>query len=418
MKFEQLLMTRLLISLLMMIPMFAGAVAVKDVENVHVKNRTRYVTDMAGMLSPQAVARIDSLMADAWRQSSAEPVVVIVDNLDGEDIDDYATELFELWKPGKKDNDNGVILLISRDDRKFVIRTGYGVEGVLPDALCWTILNQTMKPYFQQGDYDGGVVAAATDLNRVLTDEEARAELMSKYKNDSEWAGADDFFKVYLSICLILLVAFAVYYFCLLVNSRGKDTAEAYHLFEKNKLAVMVLTAATLGIMAPVLIAWLLTMRHIRTRRHLCSNCSTPMTRLDEETDNKYLTPAQDAEERLNSVDYDVWLCPTCNQTEIIPFINRQKNYSVCHVCGARTAALVSDRITRQPTTMSFGQGVKTYRCFNCHNMTNRTYQIPKVVAPPVILGGGGRGFGGGGGFSGGSFGGGMTGGGGSRGGW
>lgn len=96
----------------------------------------------------------------------------------------------------------------------------------------------------------------------------------------------------------------------------------------------MVLTAATLGILAPVLVLWLVTMRRIRTRKRLCSNCSTPMTRLDEETDNKYLTPAQDAEERLNSVDYDVWLCPTCNQTEIIPFINRQKNYSVCHVCG------------------------------------------------------------------------------------
>ena len=163
----------------MFIPLLAGAVAVKDVDNVHVKDRTRYVTDMAGMLSPGAVARVDSLMADAWRQSSAEPVVVIVDNLDGEDIDDYATELFELWKPGKKDKDNGVIMLISRDDRKFVIRTGYGVEGVLPDALCWTILNQTMKPYFQEGDYDGGVVAAATDINRVLTEEEARAELMS-----------------------------------------------------------------------------------------------------------------------------------------------------------------------------------------------------------------------------------------------
>ncbi len=65
----------------MFIPLLAGAVAVKDVDNVHVKDRTRYVTDMAGMLSPGAVARVDSLMADAWRQSSAEPVVVIVDNL-------------------------------------------------------------------------------------------------------------------------------------------------------------------------------------------------------------------------------------------------------------------------------------------------------------------------------------------------
>lgn len=404
----------------MMIPVMAGAVAVKDVENVHVRNRTRYVTDMAGMLSPAAVSRVDSLMADAWRQSSAEPVIVIVDNLDGENIDDYATELFELWKPGKKDKDNGVIMLISRDDRKFVIRTGYGVEGVLPDAVCWTILNQTMKPYFQKGDYDGGVIAAAIDMNRALTDEEARAELMSKYDNDS--GAVDDegnLFNGYLWFSGTLLLIFLGYYIYLLFKSRGKDTAEAYHLFEKNKLAVMVLTAATLGIMAPVLIAWLLTMRHIRTRKHLCTNCSTPMERLDEETDNKYLTPAQDAEERLNSVDYDVWLCPTCNQTEIIPYINRQKNYSVCHVCGARTAALVSDRITRQPTTTAKGQGVRTYRCFNCNNIINRPYDIPKVVAPPIILGGGGGGFGGGGGgFSGGSFGGGMTGGGGSRGGW
>lgn len=400
-----------------MIPMFAGAVAVRDVENVHVKNRTRYVTDMAGMLSPAAVAKVDSLMADVWRQSSAEPVVVIVDNLDGEDIDDYATELFELWKPGKKDKDNGVIMLISKEDRQFVIRTGYGAEGVLPDVLCLAILNRTMKPYFQKGDYDGGVVAAATDLSRALTSEEARAELMSEYRNDAAADDEGNLFNTYLWFCGLIFLIFAVYYVSLLFSSRGKDTAEAYHLFEKNKLAVMVLTAATLGMMAPVLVAWLLTMRHIRTRKHLCANCSTPMTRLDEETDNKYLTPAQDAEERLNSVDYDVWLCPTCNQTEIIPFINRQKNYSVCHVCGARTAALVSDRITRQPTTMTKGVGIRTYRCFNCDNVTNHPYEIPKVVAPPVIIGGGG-GSGGGGGFSGGSFGGGMTGGGGARGGW
>lgn len=399
--------------------MLCGAVAVKDVDNVHVADRSRYVTDMAGMLSVAAVARADSLMADAWRQSSAEPVIVIVDNLDGENIDDYATELFELWKPGKKDKDNGVIMLVSRDDRKFVIRTGYGVEGVLPDALCWTILNQTMKPYFQRGDYDGGVVAAATDLNRALTSEEARAELMSRYQNDAQADDEGNLFVNYLIFSGVLLVAFVIIYIVMLFRARGKDTAEAYHMFEKNKLLVMVLTAATLGFLAPVLVAWLLTMRHIRTRKRLCSNCSTQMQRLDEETDNKYLTPAQDAEERLNSVDYDVWLCPNCNQTEIIPFINRQKNYSVCHVCGARTAALVSDTIVSQPTTTSRGRGVKTYRCYNCGNTINRQYDIPKVVAPPVILGGGGGGgFGGGGSFSGGSFGGGMTGGGGSRGGW
>lgn len=69
---------------------------------MHVADRTRYVTDMAGMLSPAAIARTDSILAGVWRASSAEPVVVIVDNLDGEDIDDYVTELFDLWRPGKK----------------------------------------------------------------------------------------------------------------------------------------------------------------------------------------------------------------------------------------------------------------------------------------------------------------------------
>lgn len=417
--FDRLIRYILILPFLILYPLTAGAVAVEDVENVHVINRDRYVTDMAGMLSPQAIARVDSLMADAWRQSSAEPVVVIVDNLDGEDIDDYATELFELWKPGKKDKDNGVIMLISRDDRKFVIRTGYGAEGVLPDALCWEILNMEMKPHFVKGDYDAGVIAASIAMNKALTDEEARAELMSKYENNAQAPDSGgNLFATYLKIALGLLAVFSVYFIYLVFKTRKMDTAEAYHMFEKNKLTVMALTAGTLGIMLPVLAAWLLMMRHIRRRKHICSNCSSEMKLLDEETDNKYLTPAQDAEERLNSVDYDVWLCPTCNQTEIIPFINRQKNYSVCHVCGARTAALVSDTIVRHPSTTREGQGIKTYRCFNCHNHTNRPYTIPKVVAPPIILGGGGGGFGSGGGFSGGSFGGGMTGGGGSRGGW
>lgn len=409
---------RHLISLILLIPSLAWAVAVKDVENVHIKNRTRYVTDMAGMLSPATVTQLDSLLADVWRQTSAEPVIVIVDNLDGEDIGDYATELFDLWRPGKKDKDNGVIMLISKEDRQFVIRTGYGVEGILPDALCWAILNQTMKPYFQQEDYDAGVTAAATELHNAMTSDEARAELMSKYENDADASGEKEFFQSYIIFALIMLAVFLIYYFILLAKTKGKNTAEAYHLFDKSKLTVMVLTAATLGIMLPVLMAWLLTMKHIRRRKHLCANCSHSMKCLDEETDNLYLTPAQDAEERLNSVDYDVWLCPNCNQTEIIPFINRQKNYTICHVCGARTAALVSDRITRQPTTLSNGLGIKTYRCYNCGNTTNTPYNIPKVVAPPIIISGGGFGHGGGGGFSGGSFGGGMTGGGGASGGW
>jgi uncharacterized protein len=144
------------------------------------------------------------------------------------------------------------------------------------------------------------------------------------------------------------------------------------------------------------------------------------MRKLDEETDNLYLTPSQDTEEHLKSVDYDVWLCPQCNQTEILPYINNVKNYTVCPRCGARAEVLTSERIVQQPTARSEGKGIRSYTCLHCQNHSDRYFNIAKVGTPVVVvpIGRGGSGFGGGGGFSGGSFGGGMTGGGGAHGGW
>ena len=120
-------MKKFLFPLLALLASFAAnALDVKDVENVHVKNRSRYVTDMASALSPQALAQADAMLDSVWTATSAEPVVVIVPSLDGEDIDDFATRLFEEWGIGKRDKSNGVLVLISTGDRKAVIRTGYG----------------------------------------------------------------------------------------------------------------------------------------------------------------------------------------------------------------------------------------------------------------------------------------------------
>ena len=89
-------MKKFLFPLLALLASFAAnALDVKDVENVHVKNRSRYVTDMASALSPHALAQADAMLDSVWTATSAEPVVVIVPSLDGEDIDDFATRLFE-----------------------------------------------------------------------------------------------------------------------------------------------------------------------------------------------------------------------------------------------------------------------------------------------------------------------------------
>lgn len=419
-------MKKILLLLAFILPVVASAMAVKDVRNVHVENRSRYVSDMAGVMSPEAVAMADSLLSQVWQVSSAEPVVVIVPDLDGEDINDYATELFTDWGIGKKDRDNGVLVLVSVNDRKAVIRTGYGAEGVLPDALCWGIIRNDMAPQFKKGDYDRGVLASLMTIHKALTEPEAREELMSQYANDAgarsgQGVSSDGLWKAYAGVAVFIGIAMLLLALGAWISGRGKDTETAYAKLAKLRLPALMAAFATLGAAIPALLLIIFLMRRTRLKKRLCPNCHHRMDRLDEETDNRYLTPAQDAEEHLDSVDYDVWLCPNCGETDIIPYVNPRSNYSVCPRCGAKAMSLVDDRILYQPTTSQEGQGVRHYKCRHCGNDDYDRYRIPrKEVVTPIIIpgGGGGRGFGGGGGFSGGSFGGGMTGGGGASGGW
>ena len=416
-------MKKILLLLAALLPFMAAAMAVKDVKNVHQENRSRFVSDMAGVMSPEALAMADSLLSQVWQSSTAEPVAVIVPDLDGEDINDYATELFSTWGIGKKDRDNGVLVLVSVNDRQAVIRTGYGAEGVLPDALCWGIIRNDMAPNFKKGEYDRGMLASIMTIHKAMTDSAAREELMSRYANDAG-AGDDDLsgrelWGLYLFFAgaggiLMLVLAIGAW-----ASGRGKDTETAYAKLSRLRLPAIMAAFLTLGAALPALILVLFLMRRTRLKKRLCPNCSHRMERLDEETDNRYLTPAQDAEEHLNSVDYDVWLCPNCGETDIIPYVNPNSNYTVCERCGAKAKALVEDRILRQPTERYEGTGVRVYECRHCHNRTNTNYRLPKkAAAVPLIIPSGGGGFNGGGGFSGGSFGGGMTGGGGASGGW
>lgn len=413
-------MHRLLSYLLFLVCLPAAALTTKDIDNVHVADRTRFVSDMAGAMSASARSRADSLLQSIWRQTSAEPIVVIVPSLDGEDIDDFATRLFSDWGIGKDDRDNGVLMLISIGDRKAVIRTGYGAEGILPDVVCGRIIRNEMAPRFREGDYDGGILASLQTMQAAMTSDEARAELMSDKAND---AAADDFdadeaFDIYWKICVALgilgLLAVIIAYF----SVRKLPTSRAYATFENTRLGLLVASFLSLGCLFPAYFLMLAFQRHIRLHKRLCPHCHARMLRVDEDNDNAYLTASQDAEERLDSVDYDVWLCPDCGETDIIPYVNPKKNYTECPSCHARACTLVNRRTILSPTTRREGRGIEEYVCLNCRRRYEKPYTIAKEVEAPIIIGGGGFGSGGGGGFSGGSFGGGMTGGGGASGGW
>ncbi|MCM1020801.1 MAG: TPM domain-containing protein [Muribaculum sp.] len=398
---------------------------IDNTPNVHVADRTRYVSNPDNVLSPDVEARLNAMLADIWAKTSAEVVVVAVDEIDGGDADSFATELFGKWGVGKKDNSNGLLYLVSRGDRKTVIRTGYGMEGVVPDIIAGRIIRNIANESYKQGDFDEGTIAAVNELSRLITTPGATDELMSKYKNDQGVGAfsAPDFKEVldiWLKLGFILAVGYTVWLIITIRKTRRQSLYQRYQALSTLTAPGAVATVLGLGLPLPIFLIQLLLLRRTRTKRRKCPNCGATMKRLDEKADNAYLTPAQDAEEQLNSVDYDVWLCPQCGETDILPYIVKNSNFKICPNCKARTLVFVGDRIIAKPTTSSQGQGVKQYVCKNCGKAVNVPYSIPKLDVPPVIIlppgGGGGNGFGGG--FGGGSFGGGMTGGGGASGGW
>lgn len=404
------------------------AMPVEDIPNVHALDRSRYVSDPMGYLSLEALAKADSIIGGIWKQTSAEPVVVIVDTLEGQDINSAATQLFERWRPGKRDKDNGMILLIAVDDRKDVIRTGYGMEVVLPDITCGQLLRNVVDPYMKAGDYDSAVLESLMAINEIVTNPDATEELMSKYENDADAktrSGSGSIFSTYLVIGGLVSAVLFVLIIATLVKTKGQERHLRYDALNRLNLMTLMLTVAFLGLPVVDYLLLRLLMHHVRRTVPRCDNCKHKMRLIDEVHDNDYLTPAQDREEQLNSVDYDVWHCDNCNNNLILPYVNRSKSYSVCPSCGARAEVLQSNQVVTQPTQTTEGIGQKTFLCKNCGNKRKKLYHIAKVVAPPVIVTGGygrrGGGFGGGfggGGFGGGSFGGGSTGGGGASSGW
>ena len=402
---------------------YSATYGVKDIPNVHVANRTRYVSNPDGILSPAVQSSLDAQLAGLWDKTSAEVVVVVVDAIDSDDIDDFATRLFSEWEIGKKDKDNGLLLLVSKDDRRMTIRTGYGMEGVVPDIIAGRIIRNFAAPRFKEGDYDGGVVDAVGEIVRLATTPGATEELMSQYENDRRRGEShgDEIFRYWLIFGGVLTVIMFVIFLLVMAHTRKDDRYSRYLALRRILTPALFIGFIGLGLPFIALAVIWLTMRYMRVCKRICPNCHHKMHRLPEDKDNAYLTPQQDVEERLNSVDYDVWLCDNCGETDILPFVNQASQYQVCPRCHARAASLRTDRILVRPTEHSEGKGVKIYGCRNCGYEDNRYYNIPKVVVPPVVIlpPGGGRGGGfGGGGFSGGSFGGGMTGGGGASGGW
>lgn len=156
---------------------------------------TGRVTDNAELLGAAARAQLTDLLAAHERKTGNQIAVLTIGSLEGENLEDYASRVFEAWGLGQKGKDNGVLLLVAPAERRLRIEVGYGLEGTLTDVEASRIIRNVITPAFRQGDFDRGVGDGLRAIVARLEGEAAAAPAAEPAPAARpEPAGRDEFF--------------------------------------------------------------------------------------------------------------------------------------------------------------------------------------------------------------------------------
>ncbi len=151
------------------------------------------VVDQANILNPQEKQRLEAQLKSIYQQGLAQAAVVIVPTTNGLPIFDYALQVAEKWQLGDQDIDDGLLMVVAVNDRNMYVLTGYGLEGVLPDAAVNRIIREDITPLFKQNNYGAGILAGVDALKtRLSADPEVLARADAQAAERSAQQGDDE----------------------------------------------------------------------------------------------------------------------------------------------------------------------------------------------------------------------------------
>jgi uncharacterized protein len=182
------------------------AVSVKAQQEIIKRpNPPRLVNDFTNTLTPEQIQALEQKL-DAYDDSTSNQIaVVLINSLSGNDVNDYALQLGRQWGVGGKDHNNGVVLLVAKEDHKISIQVGYGLEGAIPDVTAKSIIDNDLTPNFKAGDFYRGIDDATDDLVKAAAGE---------YKAPADYHKKGKGFPIGLIIFLIII-------FSIFLGSRG-----------------------------------------------------------------------------------------------------------------------------------------------------------------------------------------------------
>jgi len=159
----------------------------------------RLVNDFTNTLTPAQQEALEKKLVAIDDSTSTQIAVVIIKSLNGYDVADYNVKLGRAWGVSGKENNNGVVLLIVKEDRKINIATGYGLEGALPDVTCKHIIDERIVPNFKADDYYQGIDEGTDAIIKAVKGEYKVPRKKNK-KRSNDWIGVLAFVIILLSL--------------------------------------------------------------------------------------------------------------------------------------------------------------------------------------------------------------------------
>ena len=177
---------------------------VKDVPNVQIGDSLRFVSDPGHFLDSSEVEELDNKLHQLRLNFGVDAALVVLPSIGDQTIEDFSVELFRTWGLGNKKTDSGLLILLVMDVHKIFITTGYGIEGVLPDATCSSIIRNRMIPHFKEDAYAEGLMSGIDAISEIFKTGDFKGS--DRGNNSEEEEGDYILFIFYLLIVLYYAV--------------------------------------------------------------------------------------------------------------------------------------------------------------------------------------------------------------------
>lgn len=392
---------------------------VDEIPNPKSSTSDGFISNPDGILTMSTVEELNYSLAELRDSNGYEVAVVCVNSVGSNVPKDFATELFNYWKLGTTNKNNGLLILFVLDQRNISFETGYGTETVLPDVACKQIQEEYMIPFFKRGDYNGGIIQGVAEVRRRLSGKEIDIEFDDPNKmNSTDYYNSSsqtNYASILIPILAWHLIGVIIFLIALIVVRTKYDPYRKYRIIRYfNVLIWPILFPLT-----HIFIYFLAKRMKNRYRNTIRFSGKTGeiMHKLNEQDEDEFLTKGQISEELVKSVDYDVWITEDKADITVLEYKPFFTKYTKCPKCHYQTYYKEYDITISSPTYYSSGTGERKHSCANCKHVNVKRYTIPKLTRSSRTSGGGGGSWSGGS-SGGGSWGGGSSGGGGASSSW